>query len=219
MIKQGLFWSGLLFLAALAGSFYASNAVPPDTIVPSHWNLRGEADRFTRLGDLLWLIPGIIASVTVLLALLPLLDPRKQNLRRSAGLYLTGWIGGAFIVTAAHLAIIYSAVTGQMPDIRFIFGATGVVIAIIGNFLAKSRSNWFAGVRTPWTLSSEHAWVVANRIAGWGFVLTGLFTLAASLLSSPAETTLVLTAGLLASALIAVIASYFAWRADPDRAR
>ncbi len=217
MIKRGLFWSGLLLAIAVAASFYASRTVPPDTLVPAHFNLRGEADRYAPFGVLVWVVPAVIAGLNVALAALPLLDPRKDNLRRSAGLYLTGWIGGTFIATAAHLAVMYAAVTGDAPEVRFIFAAAGLVVAVIGNFLAKSRSNWFAGVRTPWTLSSEHAWVIANRIAGWGFVLTGLATVAASLLSSTPETALVLTAGVLASALVAVVASYFAWRADPDR--
>ena len=219
MIRRGLIGS-LPFLAiSVAASLWARGKVPSDARVPAHWNIRGEVDRYAAFGELVWLIPAIIAGLIALMAILPLIDPRKDNLRRSAGLYLAGWIGGVAVAAAAHLMILYSAVTGAQPDLRYVLAATGGLLVIVGNFLAKSRSNWFAGLRTPWTLTSEHAWTVANRLAGWGFVVTGLFTIAAAFLMGPPAAVAMMLAGLLITLVVAVAASYFAWRSDPERAR
>ncbi|UUX52216.1 SdpI family protein [Nisaea acidiphila] len=89
-------------------------------------------------------------------------------------------------------------------------------MTVLGNYLAKSRANVLAGIRTPWTLASDHAWVTANRIAGWGFVATGTATALSALISSPAVPTLVLLVGLAVSTIASVIVSYRAWRNDPD---
>jgi uncharacterized membrane protein len=43
-------------------------------------------------------------------------------------------------------------------------------MAGIGNVLGKLRSNFFVGIRTPWTLSSEHVWDQTHRWAGRLFV-------------------------------------------------
>lgn len=219
MIKQGVFWSGLLVLISIGASVYAGLTLAPDTIVPTHWNIRGEADRFGPLGQVVWLIPAINAGVIALCAVLPLIDPRKEHIRQSAGFYLTAWIGGVSVATAAHLTIIYGAFTGKTPPPSALFICVGVFLIILGNYAAKSKSNWFAGLRTPWTLSSEHAWSVGNRLLGWGFVVTGLAMIAAIAFSDLAKGVAVMIAGLVASIAVATLASYLAWRRDPDRAR
>ena len=31
----------------------------------------------------------------------------------------------------------------------------GILFAVIGNMMPRFRSNWFCGIRTPWTMSSD----------------------------------------------------------------
>jgi uncharacterized membrane protein len=38
----------------------------------------------------------------------------------------------------------------------------------------NARSNWFIGVRTPWTLSRETVWNKTNRLAGKLFKVAGV---------------------------------------------
>ena len=92
-----------------------------------------------------------------------------------------------------------------------------LLIILMGNYTAKSRSNFFLGVRTPWTLSSEHAWSVANRTAGWLFVLTGLAAAATGTLYGAPAGYRVFFVCVVSAALISVVVSYFAWKADPER--
>lgn len=217
MIRQGLLWSSLFLALSVAASLYAAATLDLNQIVPVHWALDGKVNRWAPLRHVIWLVPALNIVLIALLAVLPRLDPRRENLQRSAGLYLAAWIGGVGIATAAHLAILYGAVAGREPPMRYLFLVVGAFMAIIGNFLAKSRSNFFAGVRTPWTLSSEHAWKVANRLAGWGLVVTGLATIAAALALNMASAAATLLVGALLSTGVAVIVSYFAWRNDPER--
>jgi uncharacterized membrane protein len=40
--------------------------------------------------------------------------------------------------------------------------------------MGKLRRNFWAGIRTPWTLASDVARELTHRLGGWLFVLTGL---------------------------------------------
>ena len=92
------------------------------------------------------------------------------------------------------------------------------LFVLLGNYLGKSHPNWFAGVRTPWTLSSDYAWEKTHRWAGRLFVLTGFGTLAAWLTTDERTTILVMIVAITITALASVALSYFFWRNDPERA-
>ncbi|MEK7167698.1 MAG: SdpI family protein, partial [Patescibacteria group bacterium] len=45
---------------------------------------------------------------------------------------------------------------------------------VLGNYLGKIKPNWFMGIRTPWTLSSEVVWNKTHRMGGRLFIILGL---------------------------------------------
>jgi uncharacterized membrane protein len=126
-------------------------------------------------------------------------------------------IGTALLIAAIHVFLILSAI-GQPVDLKVILlpGAAGLFI-LLGNYLGKTRSNWFAGIRTPWTLSSDYAWEKTHRWAGRLFVLTGVMTLAAWFVADIEIAAWVMIAAIVVASLVSVLLSYFYWRNDPDR--
>jgi immunity protein, SdpI family len=92
----------------------------------------------------------------------------------------------------------------------------GLALVVMGNYLPKVKSNWFVGVRTPWTLSSEASWRQTHRLAGWLFTLGGLLTFITALVR-PDVAPAVMIGVLAASAGASVVYSYFAWKHDPER--
>ncbi len=56
---------------------------------------------------------------------------------------------------------------------RFLIPA---LLMLMGNFLPRVRPNYFAGLRTPWTLSSETVWRRTNRLGGKLLFYGGLAT-------------------------------------------
>jgi uncharacterized membrane protein len=52
--------------------------------------------------------------------------------------------------------------------------------------LSRVRRNFFIGVRTPWTLSSEKVWDATHRFAAKAFVVAGLFGLLSLVVSASA---------------------------------
>jgi len=99
----------------------------------------------------------------------------------------------------------------------FIVGTISALFLILGNYLPKTRSNWFFGIRTPWTLSSEEAWIKTHRIAGRLFIAMGLIGLLSIFILPSAWQIGVLVGGSLCLTIFTLIYSYFAWRSASDR--
>ncbi len=218
MIRTGLFWSGGTIALMLAASAYATSALPADGVFPIQWGVDGEANRFAPRNVALFALPALASVISVMFALAPVLDPRRDHLEKSREFYLTGWIGGVLIIGLAHAVIVSSALTGAAPGVDLILIGSAAFVGLVGNLMAKSRSNFFAGLRTPWTLSSERAWSVGNRICGWGFVLSSVAMIALMYLVDREFALKAMIAGLAASVVVGTAASFFAWRGDPARA-
>ena len=61
------------------------------------------------------------------------------------------------------MAYVYGLSVGYNLGWRFNFlrllaPALGVLFYGIGVLMGKARLSWFAGIRTPWTLSNEEVW-------------------------------------------------------------
>jgi uncharacterized membrane protein len=66
---------------------------------------------------------------------------------------------------------------GQLALERALPGAVALLVVLLGNVLGKVRSNFWFGVRTPWTLASERVWYATHRLAGKTMVAGGLAAL------------------------------------------
>jgi len=55
--------------------------------------------------------------------------------------------------------------------------ALSLLLIFLGNYMGKLRRNFWAGIRTPWTILNETVWERTHRLGGWLFVLAGLIGL------------------------------------------
>lgn len=216
MIRTGLICSTFLLVIMFAASAYAWNALPDNVQLPVHWDAAGEVDRYGGKFEALMIMPLISIFLVALMAFLPKFDPRRINLEKSKLAYLAGWIGTLTLLAGVYLLTIYTALGGDAPVANIVFGMIGILFAVLGNYVAKSRSNLAVGLRTRWTLSSEHAWTVGNRYLGFGMVITGLLMVFSALVSNMSALVIISLIGVMGSAIIATIASYYAWKHDPE---
>ncbi|HEY0147582.1 MAG TPA: SdpI family protein [Allosphingosinicella sp.] len=199
---------------ALVGLAVAAS-LPADAQLPVHWGLDGQPDRFSDKWTALLLPALMTGGVSLLLWFLPSLEPRRQGLERSQGLYLAGWIGLLLVGSAIQLAVVSVALGWDVPVNRLISLAVGAMLVLIGNHLGKSRSMYMMGVRTPWTLASEEVWIRTHRLAGKLMVAAGVLTIILALL--PARPALMMQGMLVAvlgAALIPVAYSWWLWRRE-----
>jgi uncharacterized membrane protein len=101
--------------------------------------------------------------------------------------------------------------------VRYVIAACGLLIIVIGNYMPKTRASFLFGVRTPWTLSSDHAWEKTHRVAGPLFMAAGALGIAGAFIFDGIWLALQMTAFIGAAALISVVYSYFAWKSAGDR--
>ena len=222
-VRQGLVWSGLM-LVVMAGIWaWAYAQLPQGDAYPLHWNAQGVADSFGTRSDALLAVGvpvGIGAALAVLLASLPVIDPRHKHIDESRPAYLAIWMGTmTFLVALQGLLVwIMSNTVAQdlqaepAQPVRFIVLGVCLLFALIGNFLPKTRSSYTFGIRTPWTLASENVWHKTHRLAGPLFVLAGLGGAAGALLADGAWITLAPIGLLLGMVVVTVVYSYLAYR-------
>ena len=125
-----------------------------DATVPTHWNVQGEIDGTGPAWFAFLMIPVITAGILALMSLIPRIEPRRENLRRSAPAYRTTSIAVVLLMTVVQVVVVAAGVGLDVP-VGFILGCgIGVLFVVLGNVMGTVRSNFMFGVRTPWTLSS-----------------------------------------------------------------
>ncbi|MGH7466787.1 MAG: SdpI family protein [Longimicrobiales bacterium] len=181
--------------------------------VPVHWNWRGEADGWGGRWEGAFVLPGLMLGLWVLLRVLPRIDPRRANYARfqsSYDLVLNALITGLALF---HVLMVGRALGWPLPLPRIVNGLVGMLLIVVGNVLPRIRPNWWIGVRTPWTLSSDRVWARTHRVAGYLMLGAGVAWLIAAAL--PALWTIGVGAAALAVvAAVSIVYSYWAWRKE-----
>jgi len=205
-------WFGLVIAAvAVAVSIWAYPQLPPT--VATHWNVRGVADGFSSRTVAVAIMPLVIIGLTGLLNVLPTLDPRHANYAKFIGTY---WlIANAVIlfILVGHGMIIATGLGYPVKVDRFMPIGVGLLLIVLGNFLTRVEPNWFIGIRTPWTLSSDTVWRKTHRTGGWLMVLAGFFIAASVFLPQGAFLPL-LIAAILIMVVIPIVQSYILWKRE-----
>ncbi|HET9951620.1 MAG TPA: SdpI family protein [Candidatus Eisenbacteria bacterium] len=205
----------IVCFAAMAAMLALAWPSAPERI-PVHWNLRGDIDRYGTRFEGLALVPIIGVAIYLIFRFLPLADPRRANYARFATAYdVTRH--GALVLMAVIQGLTIAIVRGADVDMALaISSLVGVFFVVVGALMPTLRPNWFFGIRTPWTLSSDLAWTRAHRVAGRVFVAAGLAIAAAGWIRTAASL-VVVVAILVVGLLGATWVSYVTWRDDPSR--
>ena len=163
----------ILIIATLGASFYFYAHFPAK--VPSHWNFRGEIDNYSSRAVGAFAIPLLTLVMYFFFLVLPKIDPKKEKYDKFARVY---HIFKLAIILLLLLLYFVTALVGlgyQIEVGKIVPAAVGVLFIVMGNYMGKLKSNWFMGIRTPWTMSSETVWQKTHRLGGWMFVLAGIF--------------------------------------------
>ena len=169
----------LIILMALAAVYFYNNL--PERVA-MHWNFAGVVDGYGSGQAQAVALPMVAIGMYLLFLLLPYLDPKKERYEQFSKVY---HIFKAIIL--ALLAVIYfiiglNGLGYNLPVGIIIPGLIGLLFIIIGNYLGKIKPNWFMGIRTPWTLSSEEVWNKTHRFGGKMFILAGLLMMAETIM-------------------------------------
>jgi len=115
-----------------------------------------------------------------------------------------------------HGLVLAIALGANIDLARALYVALGLLFLLLGNVMAKLRPNYFAGIRTPWTLASARSWTATHRVGGRAFVGFGLGFLLMALVYQAWFLILVMV-GFGLSLVWLFYYSYRVWRDDPER--
>ncbi len=205
-------WLGPLVL--LGALVFAAVVFPdlPDR-VPTHWNLRGEADDWMAKWPGAFLIPGLGLATWLLILGLRSVDPRRSHYERFDE---TFWLllNVLSVYFALFGVLMLGAALGWPIDMtRAVILSVAVLFIALGNYLPRVKSNWWIGIRTPWTLESEAVWRETHRVGGRLFVLGGVVAGLSVVLPAALRMWVSLT-GLVLAGLVPVVYSYVLWRRE-----
>jgi len=208
-------WFGLVVAAvAVAVSIWAYPSLPP--AVATHWNVRGPADGFSSRIVAVSIFPIVVLVMTGLFNVLPKVDPRRENYGKFLSTY---WlIANAVIVfmLIGHGMIIATGLGYPVKIDRPLPIGLGVLFIVLSNYLTRVEPNWFVGIRTPWTLSSDTVWRKTHRTGGWLMVLGGFVVAASAFLPHGAFLPLLITA-IVIMAVIPTVQSYILWKREQTK--
>lgn len=148
----------------------------PDQVA-SHWNAYGQADGYTTKNFAIIFIPLLSLATGALMLLLPRLDPLKANLVGFQGTYYR------MVVLMAGFLFYLQGITLAWNlgwQFNLVLALTPAYVALfyfLGMLVEKARRNWFIGIRTPWTMSSDAVWEKTHRLGGKLFKLCAAFAL------------------------------------------
>jgi len=216
MTRNGLaIVSIAMILLMIAIAAFVATSLTGNAQLPTHWGIDGKPDSFSGKWTAL-LLPAVIAGgVSLLFYVLPAIEPRRQGLERSQGLYLWGWVALLVMSLLIQLAVVSVALEWAIAGTRFMLAGIGIVFLMIGNQLGKSRSMYMMGFRTPWTLASEEVWIKTHRLAGKLMASGGGLLLLAAFVPLPGDAVAVLLLAVIAVGVgLPVLYSYVLWRRE-----
>ncbi|MDA3839962.1 MAG: SdpI family protein [Patescibacteria group bacterium] len=196
----------LFITVSIIASFYFYNNFPDQ--VPTHWNIEGNVDDWSTPLFAAFLLPIISIGLYLLFLVLPRIDPKKDRYKQFANIYhifktiVIGFLSLIYFVTS------FSALGYDINITRVISISVGLLFLVLGNYMSKIKRNWFLGIRTPWTLSSEDVWNKTHRLGGKMFVLSGFLMMSMSYLDTKYRIPLFVTIIIL-TAVVSFVYSYY----------
>ena len=194
----------LILIAALVGVLFYPQL--PERMA-SHWNLNNQVDGYISRFWGAFLMPLISLGLLVLFMLIPQIDPLKANIAQFRGYF------NIFILLLIVFMVYLHALTlaWNLGYTGFNMGsallpALGLFIFFMGFLLEKTKRNWFIGIRTPWTLSSDKVWDETHRLGATLFKISGLLAILGAFLPEIAFWLMFIP--LIGSSLFLVVYSY-----------
>ena len=140
----------------------------------SHWNIQGEVDAYMSRFWGLFLMPIVSIGLLFLFILIPKIDPLKENIEKFRK-YFDGFIVLMIMfLFYIHLLTVFWNIGIRFNMTQLMMPALGILFYYCGILIENAKRNWFIGIRTPWTLSSEVVWDKTHKIGGKLFKIAGM---------------------------------------------
>lgn len=178
----------------------------------SHWDASGSVNGYMSKLWGLFLMPVISTVLFLAFLVIPRIDPLKENIaefRAYYDLFILLLFGFLFYI---YLLTIFWNLGYRFNIIQLMAPAIGLLIFYAGVMMENAKQNWFIGVRTPWTLSSERVWNKTNRLAGKLFKAAGILAMLGAVF--PEQAILLILVPVILAGIYPIVYSYQEYRRE-----
>ena len=197
-----------VILLSFAIGIYLYSSMPEK--MASHWNAAGEVNGYMPKFWGVFLMPFISAGLFLLFLAIPKIDPMKENIGKFRKYYDNFVALIICFMLYIYLLSIYWNTGARFDMTRFMVPALGLLFYYSGVLIGHAKRNWFIGIRTPWTLSSDRVWDATHKVGGKLFKLAGVAALLGIFFEKYAIWIVILPVML--AAVYTVIYSYVLWK-------
>jgi uncharacterized membrane protein len=203
---------GLLVVAVATG--FAAWAYPQlPAQVATHFDFQGQPNGWSSRFIAVILAPAMGIGMALVFTVLPHIDPKRANYAKFGSTYWTIANAVLILVSAINILALGKALGWTIDMTRIALLGVGGILILLGSLMTRIRPNWFMGIRTPWTLSSDTVWRKTHQFGGVAFVIAGACIAATALLTSSWALKGAVGVGVVAS-LSTVVYSYIVWRQE-----
>ncbi len=165
----------LILIGTLAGIFLWDRL---PVLVASHWGTNDQVNGYMPRFWGVALMPMVTLGMLALFLVLPSMDPLKANVeqfRETFNNFIAMII--AFMIYIHFLTLIWNIGITNFRMSSAILPAMGLLFIFTGSLVKKAKRNFFIGIRTPWTLSSDRVWDGTHLVGGKLFTAAGFIAL------------------------------------------
>ncbi len=202
----------LFVLVAIAFSVAIYGRLPEQ--MASHWGVEDQVNGYISRFWGAFLMPIISVGMLALFLLIPNIDPLKANIakfREFFNAFIVLIL--AFMLYMHFLTIFWNLGYQNFKMSAAMLPAMGLLFMYMGLMLRKAKRNWFIGIRTPWTLSSDTVWDETHRIGSILFFVSGVLVLIGGFAGGFAAFLLIFVP-LMGSAIFLVVYSYILYQRE-----
>jgi uncharacterized membrane protein len=166
----------ILIVASTLAGLLLWNQLPDS--MASHWGANDQVNGTISKFWGVFLMPLITVAMLVMFLVIPSIDPLKANIVQFRE-YFNAFIAliTAFMVYIYALTLIWNLGYTNFRMSAAMLPAMGLLFIFVGVMIGKAKRNYFIGIRTPWTLSSDKVWDETHRIGGKLFIASGVLAL------------------------------------------
>ncbi len=201
----------LIAASALAGLLLWNQLLDP---MASYWDVNDQVNGTMSKFWGVFLMPVISAAMFLLFLAIPQIDPLKANIakfREVFNLFIA--LIMAFMVYLYALTLVWNLGYTGFKMGQAMLPALGLLFVFIGYMLRKAKRNWFIGICTPWTLSSDKVWDETHRVGSLLFMASGVLAFAGVFFGGMIAFWLIM-APIIGSALFLVVYSYVLYQRE-----
>ena len=220
-----------LCLIALISTLLALPHLPEN--VPMHFDATGAVDRYGSKFELFLLpvvmiISNIATEISFAKSKKNGLDPESRavtsaRINSKVTAISVTILSAIFVVLTFGLLYIAYSSTDNLTNLPFDFSgllavALGISIAVLGNYMPKTKRNGIVGMRSAWSMYNDVTWQKSNRFAAYVMMAAGLLSALCGLIFGGMLSLFIIVGALAVSAIVVLVYSYRVYSKEKDNA-